>query len=213
LGTLRSLLCRIGFVVGREGVGRDVHRGLVVESLRDVNDDVKAFFFRKFLHYILHLLGGFAENVLAITVEFGLQIVGKALRVALLALTLELQIGGGLLCQFIALQLLLDGLQVVLELLKLVLPRLVFGFNCSGLLLELVGVEHRLLDVDDGYFELGGGDGGERREHEAQQARANGHGTKHSYGTPQDGKTQVSILFCQVNADEPACTSGLNGCR
>ena len=53
---------------------------------------------------------------LAVFLEIRLQIVGDALGIALLALTLQLQIGGSLLVEFTAGQLLLDRLQIRLQL-------------------------------------------------------------------------------------------------
>jgi len=118
----------------------------------------------------------------------------EALRVALLALTLYLQIGEPLLIELAAVDLLLDGLQVVLQLQEFVLSWLVFGFELGRRLLEVVGIEHRLLNVDDRHLQLGGCHSGERRKSETQQTCANCQGTKHNRGTPQGWKTQVSTL-------------------
>ena len=127
-------------------------------------------------------------HVLPVAIEFLLQVVRQALRVALFALSLQLQVLLRLWGQLITLQLLLNGLEIVLQFQQFVLSRLVPRFDVSRHLLEFVGVEHRLLDIDNRDFELGGCHCGQRREDKAHQTRANCQGTKHSYETPRDWK-------------------------
>ena len=135
-----------------------------------IDDHIHALFLGQLLDDGLHFGGSLAQNVLAVALKIGLEVVGNPLRVPLLALALVLQVGHGVLVQLAAVELLFNRLEIGLELAQLVLAGLVLGFDGCGGLLELLRVGHGLLCVDYRDLYLGGSHRHETRKAEGENA-------------------------------------------
>src|SRR5438105_14242529 len=104
-----SLLCRVRFIVGCQSVIGDLESGLEVNRIRNIDYDIVPLLLGELLHHVAHLLGALTENLIALTIDVGLQILTFALQIALFSAALRVEIRLGLRVEFarVGLQLLL----------------------------------------------------------------------------------------------------------
>src|SRR5262245_57100279 len=84
---------RVYLVVCRDQIVGDIERRLEIRGIRSIHHDVVTLLLRQLLEDVRHLTRALLQNVIAIPIHVGLQIVAQTLHVALLSGSLGVQIG------------------------------------------------------------------------------------------------------------------------
>src|SRR5580698_1456757 len=89
---LLYLLSRVGLIIARNRVVRDIRRWFVSDGASRINDDVQPLFFQKLLDHLGHPASNVLDHFVAIFLALVLQVLRETLYFTLFALALGIQI-------------------------------------------------------------------------------------------------------------------------